>query len=147
MRNVLGHRSWSEQELLSFFDKGTFTMCKLPHYRYRKIQLVCGKLKACGLIEKVGSDETGVNYVAKPEYHQWRKDVLEGKVTPSLDKLFKIMNPPRLLKRSCRQCRAEFQTFQHAQKFCSKECKGLVKTYNFTGKFTKSTTSNEGVIQ
>ncbi len=98
-------------------------MCRLPHYRYHRVQAVCGNLKRCGLIEKVGGTETGVNYAAKPEYHQWRQDVAEGKATSSLDKLFKQMNPPRLLNRTCQQCHAKFETFNHAQKFCTKKCK------------------------
>jgi hypothetical protein len=122
MRTILGHRSWNEQEILAFFDKGGFTMCTLPHYRYQRVRMICGNLKRCGLIEKVGGTETSVNYAAKPEYHQWRQDVKEGKAPASLDKLYKLKNPPKVRKRTCRYCHAEFETFNHAQKSCSKAC-------------------------
>ena len=123
MKNILGHKSWSEQEVLTFFDKGSFTMCSLPHYRYERVQAVCASLKRCGLIEKCGRTETGVNYVTKPEYHQWRLDVVAGIAPASLEKLFKQQHPPKLLKRRCRQCKSEIETFIHTQKFCSKACK------------------------
>ena len=123
MKDILGHRSWNEQEMLAFFDKGSFTMCRLPHYRYQRVQGVCAQLKACGFIKKVGGNEAGVNYAATPEYHQWRNEVAAGKVTGSLRKLFKLMNPPKLLGRTCQHCRTEYETFNHNQKFCSPPCK------------------------
>ena len=123
MRTILGHRSWSEQEILAFFDKGSFTMCSLPHDRYHRVQTICAKLKRCGLIEKIGRTETGVNYVAKPEYHQWRADVSAGKATSSIDKLFKLQHPPKLLRHVCRQCNTSFETFNFEQRLCSKQCK------------------------
>jgi hypothetical protein len=129
MKDILGHRSWSEQEILAFFDNDSFTMCSLPHYRYQRVQMVCGNLKRCGLIGKVGSTETGINYAAKPEYHQWRQDVAAGKATGNLNKLFKLMNPPRLLTRTCHQCDIKFETFNHVQKFCSKKCKSEAKAH------------------
>lgn len=123
MKDILGHKSWNEAEIYDFFDKGSFTMCSLPHYRYQRVQLVCGRLKRCGFIERAGSTETSVNYSAKPEYHQWRKDVAEGNATSSLDKLFKQLHPPKLLTRTCNHCQAKMETFNHKQKFCSKKCK------------------------
>jgi hypothetical protein len=121
MKNILGHRSWNEEEVLAFFDKGSFTMCRLPHYRYQRVQRVCAELRACGLIEKVGGTETSVNYVAKPEYHQWRKNVAAGTSASSLRKLLKIKNAPKLLKRACLHCNVEFETFNHQQKFCTRQ--------------------------
>ena len=132
MKTILGHRSWSEQEILAFFDKGSFTMCSLPHYRYDRVQAVCAKLKRCGLIDKVGRTETGVNYVAKPEYHQWRQDVAAGKATSSLDKLFKLQHPPKLLRHVCRQCGGEFETSNFKQRLCSKACKLKAKAAAWT---------------
>ena len=59
MKNILGHRSWNEQEVLAFFDKGSFTMCSLPHYRYARVQEICGNLKRCGLIERGRQNRNG----------------------------------------------------------------------------------------
>lgn len=123
MKTILGHRSWNEQEVLAFFDQGSFTMCSLPHYRYQRVQMVCANLKRCGLIEKAGRTETSINYVARPDYHQWRRDVAVGKAPSSLQKLFRVMNPPRLLKRRCHHCHEEFETLIFQQKFCSNRCK------------------------
>ena len=134
MKNILGHRSWSEQEILAFFDAETFTMCSLPHYRYQRVQSVCGKLKRCGLIERTGSTETGVSYVAKPEYHQWRRDVAEGKATGSLDKLFKLQHPPKLLKKTCPHCHVKFETYNRQQKYHTAECNRLARIAAASGK-------------
>ena len=104
-------------------------MCRLSHYRYQRVQSVCVQLKACGLITKVGGTETGVNYVATPAYHQWRQEVAAGKAPGSLRKLFKLLNPPRLLARTCKHCHARYETFNHVQKFCSPKCKSGAKPW------------------
>lgn len=129
MKDILGHKSWDEQEVLAFFDKGAFTMCNLPHYRYHRVQSICASLKSCGLIEKVGGTETSVNYVATPEYHQWRLDVAAGKAPGSPAKLFKLKNPPRLLTKRCLHCRSEYETYHRPQKFCSKQCSNDARGY------------------
>ncbi|OJW23084.1 MAG: hypothetical protein BGO49_28550 [Planctomycetales bacterium 71-10] len=133
MYNILGHRSWNEQEILAFFDQGSFTMCSLPHYRYQRVQMVCGKLKSCGLIEKVGRTETAVNYAAKAEYHQWRRDVKEGRAPGSLAKLVKLKNPPKRVKRKCRHCGAEFATYNPADKSCSRTCREAARDWKSRG--------------
>ena len=129
MKTILGHRSWNEQEVLAFFDQGSFTMCSLPHHRYQRVQMICANLKRCKLIEKVGRTETSINYAARPAYHQWRRDVAVGKAPGSLRKLFRKMNPPRLLKRKCHHCHGGFKTLHFEQMFCSNQCKVEAKPY------------------
>lgn len=126
MKNILGHKSWSEEEILSFFDKGNFTMCSLPHYRYNRVRAICANLKRCGLIKKIDLTQTGVNYIATPEFHKWRSDVANGLATSSLQKLYKLLNPPVSRTKSCEGCGNNYETFDRQQRFCKSECRKLL---------------------
>ncbi len=89
MRDILGHRSWNREEVYAFFDKGSFTMCSLPHYRYDREKQICGQLRRCGLIVKTGKTDTCINYKSTLLYHVWRAQVKAGFENGDLNKLYK----------------------------------------------------------
>lgn len=75
MRNILGHKSWSKDEIVEILcNHGTFTMCNLPHYRYDSVKDSCRDLKKHGFIRKAGSTSTGVSFVVTDIFLQWRQE-------------------------------------------------------------------------
>lgn len=119
MRNVLGHISRNKEEIIGLLEKGGYTMCTLPHYRYEREKMVCGELMQYGMIRRTGRTETSVNYVGTDFFKQWRND--ERKLNAK--QYWRLFNPPKEFTRKCRQCENEFVTGNHHQKLCSKVCK------------------------
>lgn len=128
MRNILGHKSWNKDELLSILDKGGYTMPNLPHYRYQRVQSLCRELRILGYLRKTGQCQTGINLVPTEFYKQWRNEVVNNLTTLDYRAYYKLHNPPKPLKlRKCKCCGNEYQPAAPTQKFCSKGCRPPIK--------------------
>jgi len=123
MKNILGHKSWNQEELIGILQKGgTYTMPNLPHYRYQRVKALCWEMESLGLLRRTGRTETGISFVPTDLFKKWRTE--EPHV--GFRKFAKIHNPPpppKVLHHKCKYCKTEFDTFNHLQKFCTKICK------------------------
>ena len=57
--------STSFKHLFDLLNKGTCTVCTLPHYRYQTLACLADNLKNMGWIVETGRTKTSVNYVQK----------------------------------------------------------------------------------
>lgn len=72
MRNILGHKAWSFDEIVYIFkDKGMFTMCDLPHQRYDRVKGHCHRLKKAKLIVKHRDGPNCVHWVQTKLFERW----------------------------------------------------------------------------
>jgi hypothetical protein len=79
MQNIRGHKSWNEEEIIQILcQHGEFTMCTLPHDRYTRVQGICRKLKALGLIQGAGKAPNGINYTITDLFKTWRQEHASG---------------------------------------------------------------------
>lgn len=131
MREILGHKSYNETEIIGFLKRDkNFTMCRLPHYRYQRVQFICGELKRMGFIKKSGSTETGVNYIPTELFEKWIKLQEAGEFLGGYKKYYKMLNPKKPKVKICKNCQNSFETINYQQVFCKKECSNLFKTNN-----------------
>lgn len=128
MREILGHKSYNEAEIIEFLKSNkNFTMCKLPHYRYQRVQSVCAELKMMGFIKKSGSTETGVSYVPTELFGEWIKLQEAGQFLGGYKKYYKMLNPKKPKVKICKLCQSFFETINYQQVFCQKECSDVFK--------------------
>ena len=134
MKNILGHNSWNEQELVEILKRGTYTMPNLPHYRYSRVQSFCADMRTLGLIKKTGACETGINYIPTEKFQAFTES---GLTLRAYAKMIKKLTPPRIFKRKCRECGSEFETLQHIQKLCGEECRAMERRRKYAAQLEK----------
>lgn len=127
MKDILGHKSWTKDELIDILCKtGTYTCPTLPHYRYDRVKGICRDLMKRGFLKKSGKTDTGINLIVTDFFKQWQEDFKNGKTPLSpikYHKKIKAENAVLLKKRQCKTCKEEYEPSQINQKFCSKQCK------------------------
>jgi hypothetical protein len=52
-------------------DKGNFSICRLPHYRFRGEQSHYDRLRKAGMVVVTGKDEVTLNLKATPFFYEW----------------------------------------------------------------------------
>ncbi len=129
MKNILGHKSWSMEEIVGLLSNGGgYTCPTLPHYRYDRVKDTCKKLMKYGLVKKTGRTQCGVNLAPTEKFKQWEKDLKEGVTNKGVIKWAKEKQPPPpLLTLTCKQCGDKFETLNYQTKYCGKTCKAIAK--------------------
>ena len=141
MKNILGHNSWNEQELVAIFQRGTYTMPNLPHYRYQRVKSFCADMRSMGLIKKVGACDTGINYVPTEKFAAF---VESGLTLRAYAKMLKKQKPPRIFKRKCRECDSDFESLLHLQRLCSVECRQAETKRKYQDRMYLTTPAHSG---
>lgn len=73
MKNILGHKSRDQGEIIAILERqGTYTCPTLPHYRYDKVKRTCRLLGRLGLVRVTGRNPESVNLGVTPLFHEWK---------------------------------------------------------------------------
>lgn len=79
MKFILTHKSWNMTELVELFKKsGSYTMCTLPHYRYRNVKDNCRLLEKHGFIERVSKSENALHWKTNELFRTWALEFDNG---------------------------------------------------------------------
>jgi hypothetical protein len=75
MKNILGHKSWNQKELINILEKGgTYTMPNLPHYRYQNVRTICLGMRSVGLLKETGRTNNGISFAPTDLFKKWRTE-------------------------------------------------------------------------
>lgn len=84
MKNILGHKSWNQDEIVNILMKsGTFTCPTLPHYRYDRVKDICRRLRKRGFLKKSGKTDVSINLVVTDRFKEWQSQYESGETTLS----------------------------------------------------------------
>lgn len=82
MKSILGHRSWNAIELVQILkNTGTFTMCTLPHYRYRRVKDICYSLEKRGFIQRHKRGENNLTWMVTEQFKEWAMEFDNSETT------------------------------------------------------------------
>lgn len=128
MKNILGHISRNQDEIIAILESGGSYCCPtLPHYRYNTVKSVCSNLLKHGLVKKSGNTSEGVNLIPSDRFREWQEDKAQGLTSLGPIKWVKQKFPPKIISKSCVVCGVGFETLNRQQKTCGKQCRSVMK--------------------